>query len=103
MTPLISVLGAAAITLIAALPAHAQEQETAAPHPADVTITYQTPVPGDPFAFAIPLATREMPAPSYQQRQAVTEEAPAMDHSMMPGMDHSAMPGMDHGSDGAAP
>lgn len=102
MIPTRSACAGLAIAWIAILPAHAQEAETAAPHPADTTITYEAPQPRDPFAFAVPLATREMPVPSYQQRMAETQ-APAMDHSAMPGMDHSTMPGMDHGSHGETP
>jgi hypothetical protein len=89
------------MTLIALLPAHAEEDSLQLSHPADTSEAYQGADETNPFDFAVPLLTREVPTPSYGQRPAdpsasATEPMP-MDESM-PGMDHSNMPGMS-GSD----
>lgn len=91
----------AAMTFIALLSAHAEEDGLQLSHPADTSQAYHGADDINPFDFAVPLLTREAPAPSYGQRPAdsstsMTDPMP-MDESM-PGMDHSNMPGMS-GSD----
>jgi hypothetical protein len=94
-------LAGVAMTFIALLPANAEEDSLQLSHPADTSQTYQGADDIDPFGFAVPLLTREVPAPSYGQRSADPSASAAepmpMDQSM-PGMDHSNMPGMS-GSD----
>lgn len=90
-----------AMMFIALLPAYAEEDSLQLSHPADTSQAYQDADDINPFDFAVPLLTREMPVPSYGQRPAdpstSTTEPMPMDESM-PGMDHSNMPGMS-GSD----
>lgn len=90
-----------AMTFIALLSAHAEQDGPQLSHPADTSQAYQGPDDISPFDFAVPLVTREAPVPSYGQRPAdpstSTAEPMPMDESM-PGMDHSNMPGMS-GSD----
>lgn len=94
-------IAGAAMTLVALVAAHAEQDVPQLNHPADTSLAYQSADDINPFDFAVPLLTREAPAPSYGQRpadpNASTAEPMPMDESM-PGMDHSNMPGMS-GSD----
>jgi hypothetical protein len=90
MSKPVPAFAAAALLLLAPVQAQAEPDDVRLSHPADTTRTYETPQRIEPFDLAVPLLSRDVPAPSY---------APALSDSAAPDAPPQAepMPGMDHG------
>lgn len=96
MSQPVPAVAAAALLLLLAARAEAEPDDSRLIHPADTSRPSTPQDTIDPFDFAVPLLSRELPAPSYAPPSAQSP-APAADAEpdAMPGMDHGSM---DHGN-----
>jgi hypothetical protein len=96
MTCRLAALAAPALLIAITLPVSAEPAGNQLAHPADASQIRPATITFDLFSFAVPLAERAVPIPSYGQRQGdmkAPDQAAPTDPGAMPGMDHSQMHG----------
>lgn len=102
MTYRLAALAAPALLIAITMPVSAENAANQPAHPADTSQASPAAITFDLHSFAVPLAERAVPVPSYGQRQGdlnAPDPVAPTDHDGMPGMDHSQMHGSGNQSD----